>query len=144
MESAGKLISELSRAAHIYFQSEFKQYSIGHAQLFTLLIISRNEGISQLEISKKLNLDKSSITSQLSILEKNEYILKKVDTKDARGYQIFLTSKSKKILKPIKKVLASWSETLLDGFTEDEKEAVFQYLIRMRDNVKIKIDNIKK
>ena len=56
-KSAGRLINELSIAAHIYFQSEFKNYSIGHAQIKTLLFLARNEGISQLEISKKLKLE---------------------------------------------------------------------------------------
>lgn len=141
--SAGKIINELSRAAHIYFQTEFKQYSIGHAQIRTLLFISRNEGISQLELSTYLNLDKSSITSQLQILEKNGYISRHTSEKDARLHQIMITEKTRDILEPLKMVFSSWTATLLDGFSESETNEIFSYLHRMAENAKNKLDQIK-
>lgn len=142
-KSAGRLINELSRAAHVYFQAEFKKYSIGHAQIVTLIFIAKNEGISQLELSKYLNLDKSSITSQLSILEKNDYIIRHTSENDARMHQINLTDKAKKILEPLRRIFSSWTETLLDGFREGEKTELFNYLDRMRENAKNKLDKIK-
>lgn len=142
--SAGKLINELSRAAHIYFQSEFKQYSIGHAQIRTLLFIAKNEGISQLELSKYLNLDKSSISSQLQILEKNGYISKQTSENDARIYQTRITDKTRKILEPLRMVFSSWTSTLLDGFNESDKTIMFDYLERMQSNAINKLDQIKK
>ena len=35
-QSAGKIIGEISRAAHVFFQYKFKDCSIGHAQVRTL------------------------------------------------------------------------------------------------------------
>jgi len=136
--SAGKLIGELSRAAHIYFQSEFKPYSIGHAQIRTLLFIAKNEGSSQLELSKHFNLDKSSITSQLQLLERNGYISRRVHDRDARKHQLFITEKTRDILEPVKKVHASWTSILLDGFSENEKTELFTYLEKMLSNAKKK------
>ncbi len=136
--SAGKMIGELSRAAHIYFQSEFKAYSIGYAQIRTLLFIAKNEGISQLEISKHLKLDKSSITSQLQLLEKNGYISRQISDHDARMHQLSITEKTEEILEPIKMVHASWTENLLDGFSENEKTEVFTYLEKMLSNARNK------
>jgi DNA-binding MarR family transcriptional regulator len=136
--SAGKMIGELSRAAHIYFQSEFKQYSIGHAQIRTLLFIAKNEGSSQLEISKHLKLDKSSITSQLQLLEKNGYISRHIADHDARMHKLSITEKTRDILEPIKKAHASWTSILLDGFSENEKTELFTYLEKMLSNAKKK------
>jgi len=134
-KSAGKIINELSRAADIYFKTEFKKYSIGHAQIRTLLFLSRNEGISQLELSKSLNLDKSSITSQLQTLEKNGYISRHISEADARMHQLNITDKTREILRPLKKVFSSWTEILLDGFDKKERAIVFQYLEKMQNNV---------
>ena len=142
--SAGKLINELSRAAHIYFQSEFKKYSIGHAQIRTLLFIARNEGISQLELSKYLNLDKSSISSQLQILERNGYISKQSSENDARISQTTITDKTREILEPLRMVFSSWTATLLDGFSESEKTEMFDYLEKMHSNAINKLDQITK
>ena len=141
--SAGKIIGELSRAAHVYFHSEFKSLCIGHAQVKTLLHISNNRGISPQELAKSLRLDKSSITSQLQILEKNGYIIKQRSEEDARRQEIILSEKTNEILTPLKKVFKSWTDTLLEGFNENEKGELFEYLIRMQKNAQTKVDQIK-
>lgn len=143
-KSAGKLINELSKTSHIYFKSEFKTYSIGPAQIRTLLFIAEKEGISQLELSKNLNLDKSSITSQLSILERNGYIKRLTAEQDARMHRIMLTDKTHKILESLKMVFASWTEILLDGFSEEERTEVFSYLDRMQANALFKLEQLNK
>ena len=142
-KSAGKLIGGISRAAHIYFQSQFKEYSIGHAQVRTLHYIAQNDGITQMELANYLNLDKSSITSQLNILEGNGYIKKHISKSDARKLQISITNKTNKILEPLKNVFSLWTETLLDGFSEIEKIELFKYLEQMQKNANNKIQEIK-
>jgi DNA-binding MarR family transcriptional regulator len=102
--------------------------------------VARNEGISQLELSKHLNLDKSSITSQLGILEKNGYITRQVSENDARMHQIILTDKTREILEPLKRVFSSWTEFLLDGFSESERTELFKYLERMHTNAMNKLE----
>jgi len=142
-KSAGRLINELSKAAHIYCKTEFKKYSIGHAQIMTLIFIAKNEGISQFELSEQLNLDKSSITSQLNILERNGYISRNKSENDARMYRLNITDKTRKILGPLKMIFFSWTEALLDGFSKKEREDVFKYLEKMRDNAKNKLFQMK-
>jgi DNA-binding MarR family transcriptional regulator len=142
--SAGRLINELSRFAHIYFQHEFKKYNIGHAQIRTLFYIAHNEQQTQKQLANYLNLDKSSITSQLQILERNAYISRTTSKRDARMQVISITDKTKDILEPLKQVRSSWTTTLLDGFSEKERSDIFNYLERMRDNAKNKLSQIHK
>ena len=142
-QSAGKIIGEISRAAHIYFQNDFKEYSIGHAQVRTLNFIAHNEGITQVQLSDYLKLDKSSITSQLRILENNGYIKRKISHHDARVHQIFITDKTKEILEPLKNIFSTWSNVLLDGLSESEKKNVFLLLEKMRKNAQNKLQEIK-
>lgn len=142
-KSAGKIIGELYRAAHVYFQHEFSKYSIGHSQIRTLFFITKNEGLTQREIAKELGLDKSSVTSQLQLLEKNGYIRRNTSPRDARVQEITITDKTKEMIAPIKMVLASWTDTMLDGFTENERNELFAYLERMKKNSHEKLRRIK-
>lgn len=135
-KSAVRIINELYRTANIYFQTEFKEYSIGHAQIVTLIVVSKKEGISQLQLSEYLNLDKSSITSQLKILENNGYITRNKSENDARMYQIYITDKTREILDPLKSIFISWTEILLDDFNEQDREKSLFFLEKMLDNVK--------
>jgi len=141
--SAGRIIGELSRAALTYFQHEFKTYSIGHAQVRTLHFLAQNEGVSQLELAKQLKLDKSSVTSQLRILERNGYISREKVAGDARMFQIVLTDKTREILPALKMIFLSWTETLLDGFDEEERAEIFAYLERMHENASNRLEVIK-
>ena len=141
-ESAGRLIRELARAAHIYFQHEFKKYNIGHAQIRTLLYISKNEGKTQKEITQYLCLDKSSITSQLQILERNGYVKRETSEADARKQVIYITQKTKDILPHLYNAHQEWTDALLDGFSESEQTEVYNYLYRMGNNLKKKIEPI--
>lgn len=132
--SIGKEIGVLSRTAHIYFQNQFKDYSIGHAQVMTLHYISRNNGRSQNELVKHFNLDKSSVTSQLNILEKNGYIIRKIDINDSRGRKLFTTEKTKAIESDLHDKFISWSRLLLEGINAEEQEKLFFLLDKMNSN----------
>jgi DNA-binding MarR family transcriptional regulator len=142
--SIGKEIGILSRAAHTFFQHQFKNYSIGHAQVMTLHFICRNNGRSQHELVKYFNLDKSSVTSQLNILEKNGYIIRKIDTNDSRGRMIFITEKTKAIEADLYDKFISWSKILLEGFNAEEQEKVFCLLDKMNTNAQRTIVLMKK
>lgn len=142
-KSVGRLIRELANVAHIYFNFKFKDYSIGHAQIGALLFIEQNQNISQQELAELMNLDKSSITSQLNILEKNGYITRKCSLKDARIKELVLTDKAKEIITPLRGIFTSWTDNLLEGFDETERENVFNYLNRMLVNALNKVEQVK-
>lgn len=141
--SAGKAIDELSRAGQIYLQHEFSKYNIGHAQVKTLLYLAENKDKTQKELVQYLNLDKSSITSQLQILEKNGYIIRQTSKVDARKQVVNITDKANKKLPELKIIFASWTNTLLAGFSEEERSDIFKYLERMRENVNDKLSGIQ-
>jgi len=141
--SAGKIIGEISRASHVFFQHQFKDYSIGHAQVRTLHFLSYNNGITQAELTDYLKLDKSSVTSQLNNLEKNGYINRTISSKDARIRTIHITDQTKEIFDSLMNVFSSWTEILLNNFSEKEKTDIFILLNKMQDNAQSKINELK-
>ncbi len=134
-QSAGKLINELSRAGQVFLQNEFSQYNIGYAQVRTLMFLIHNPDRTQNELVEYGKLDKSSITSQLKILEKNGYVTKQRSESDARKQIVNVTEKTRELLPELKRVFDSWTTCLLSDFTENEREDIFNYLQRMKKNV---------
>ncbi len=138
--SIGQIINELSRVSHSYFQQELKKYQIGHGQIRTLFFIAHHEGLTPKEIADYLRLDKSSLTSQLQLLERNKYIERVTCEKDARKQEIKITDKTKKILPPIKQTFYSWTDSLLEGFSKEDIMQLTNYLKKMRENVREKLE----
>ena len=141
--SIGKEIGILSRAAHTFFQYQFKNLSIGHSQVMTLHFICKHNGLSQNKLVQHFGLDKSSVTSQLNILEKNGYITREIDKDDSRGRKIFITKKTNAIKDFLDTKFSSWSKILLKGFDEVEKEKLFNLLDNMIINAHKAINELK-
>lgn len=59
-KSVGRYISILYRQAQAYISSQMKQYNIGSGQYSFLLVLYRNDGISQEELSDQLMIDKGT------------------------------------------------------------------------------------
>ncbi|MFC0875355.1 MarR family winged helix-turn-helix transcriptional regulator [Saccharicrinis sp. FJH2] len=143
-KSIGRNIGFLSRSAHRYLKHRFRDYSIGHAQVLTLNFISRNNGLSQNELVTYFNLDKSSVTSQLNILEKNGYIERKPDENDSRGRNIFITEKTEALLPELYARFSEWSKILLDGFSKEETEMVYSLIGKLICNAEKAMEELNR
>lgn len=141
--SVGRVIGIISRTAHVYLKQKFKDYSIGYAQVMTLHFVSRQCGINQLELTRLLNLDKSSVTSQLNCLEKNGYIIRIASDEDARIRKIYITDKTRAIEESLHEVFHSWSDILLQGFSEAERNTTIMLLDKMMGNALNEINEKK-
>ncbi len=132
--SLGKLISELSRLASSYFQKRFRKYDIGPSQVITLHFIAGSNGISQSDLTRLLDIDKSSVSSQLHTLEKNAYIERRPASGDSRVKRIYVTERTKAIEASLHEDFASWTEILLDGLSGEERKTVFSLLEKIKKN----------
>jgi DNA-binding MarR family transcriptional regulator len=141
--SIGRAVGRLSRTAHSYFQHRFRDYELGHAQVLTLHYVSRHNGIEQNELCDHQHLDKSSLTSQLNKLEANGYIIRKADPADRRAKRVFITEKTQAIQDDLHAVFTSWSQILLEGLDENEREAIFQLLDKMQENAGKEIKKLR-
>ena len=142
--SIGRIFGMIHHNAQTYFKHEFKDFPIGHAQIFTLHHLIKENGISQKQLTRYSKLDKGSIASQLHYLEKNGYIIRKPSEEDARVLNIYITKKTEIIEDKLQNIFYKWSSTILDGFSEDEKNNIFEILNKIISNVENKIKDIKK
>jgi MarR family transcriptional regulator, transcriptional regulator for hemolysin len=134
--SIGRLISILHRASQMYFQRESLPLGLPHGQFHALHFIAQNEGLPQSQIQTHFELDKGSVSSLMKGLEKNGFIERRPDELDKRSAKIYLTAKARKQLPAINKVFKQWTCQLLAGFSDEEKETLFDYMERMMANVK--------
>jgi len=141
--SAGRQIARLSRAAQVYFQYRFSPLGIGPAQGITLHYLSRNDGIDQMELCTRMNLDKSSLATQLKKLEEHGYIIRETDNGDRRAKSIFITPKTMKIADELHAVFTSWTELLLKDLTNVERERLFMLMNKLWTNAEAALNALR-
>lgn len=129
MENISKLNAAIYRNAQSIINSKLIDLNIRSGQHDFLYVISKNEGISQKELSKFLYVGKSTTAKAVKNLVENHYVKRVQDENDKRIYRLYLTEAGKKV---IPKIDATFLE-LVSIFSKDlSKEEEQQTVIILK------------
>jgi DNA-binding MarR family transcriptional regulator len=134
VSSIGRWISILYRYRQNFLNKRLEPYRIGSGQHLFLLVLERNNGISQEELSDHVKIDKATTAKALKKLEEAGFVERVVDKADKRAYQVFLTPKAEGVIPVIKAAVREW-ETLVTGdLPESETVMAGAILAKMAGN----------
>ncbi|MHC1682746.1 MAG: MarR family winged helix-turn-helix transcriptional regulator [Clostridiaceae bacterium] len=134
----GKRIFKLANKIDRKISNDVTEYGITSVQARILGFLYRNlnkRDIFQKDIEKELDTRRSSVTSVLNLMEKNQFIRRESVSEDARLKKIVLTDKGLEMNKKVHDSIHSFENSLRDEFTEDE----FNLLIKLIDRLHKKI-----
>ncbi len=133
-ESIGRLAAIVYRYSQVHMNNELKKYNIGIGQIYFLKKLYKKDGINQEHLAESLTFSKATSTRAIKKLEKEGYIIRKKDNTDKRAYNVFITKKGKKLENIFKNISSDWTEILLSGFTENERELFINFLKKTIEN----------
>ncbi|WP_163653657.1 MarR family winged helix-turn-helix transcriptional regulator [Listeria sp. PSOL-1] len=100
---------------------------ISTEQFFFLRELKKTDGISATDMAKRLNVNKSAITSKIKHLEEKRYIKKEVNLSDKRSMIVSMTDKGAaftvKCEQVVERLIATWLNQL-----GDEESSQFVHL----------------
>ena len=131
----GKKINELARNIKRIFNYHLDGYSLGDGQFGILYQVFHNPGISQEKLSKKRNVDKTTIAKAVKKLINNGYIQKEKDKFDKRIYCLLCTEKAIELIPKIEEVIKIENEILTKDFSEDEIKLFKRMMKKMTENI---------
>lgn len=132
--SIGRWISILYRYRLNYLGKRLEPYNIGSGQHLFLMVLSKNNGISQEELSNFLKIDKATTAKAIKKLEEEGYVTRHIDDIDKRAYRVFLTDKAWDVMPVIDEAVKDWEELITGGFSENERVLVEELLGKMARN----------
>lgn len=132
--SIGRWISILYRYRLNYLGKRLEPYNIGSGQHLFLMVLSKNDGINQEELSSYLKIDKATTAKAIKKLEEEGYVIRRIDDIDKRAYRVFLTDKGRDVIPIIDKAVKDWEEFITEGFSEKERISVGALLGKMAQN----------
>lgn len=115
-----------------------EKISLTHTQarILRFLFTNQDKTIYQKTIEKEVGVRRSTISGILDTMEKNNLIIRKSSIDDARKKEIALTINSLNKHKEIEKKIADFESVLLKGITDEEKEAFFKTIDKLKENLK--------
>lgn len=128
-------IGTLSRCIHSICDIKFKELELQKGQFIYLTRICENPGISFIELTMLLKLDKTSTTKAIQKLETEGYIKRDKDTNDKRVTRLYPTEKG---LKCYDNIIDEENRNIgicLNDFSEYETNIVTELIRKMSDNI---------
>jgi DNA-binding MarR family transcriptional regulator len=90
-ESLGYILANTGRKVTQHFTHRFEAYGITPEQWSVLHWLTKEDAITQRELSKRTEKDPTNITRILDQLERKGWILRKANAGDRRSYLIYIT-----------------------------------------------------
>ncbi|QPQ36156.1 MULTISPECIES: MarR family winged helix-turn-helix transcriptional regulator [unclassified Lysinibacillus] len=144
MEEILREIGMIARALDSISNIEFKEYDLTKGQYLYLVRICENPGIIQEKLAEMIKVDRTTAARAIKKLEMNGFIEKKEDDHNKKIKKLFPTEKGKTIFPIIKRENDYSNSVALAGFSESEAQTIFHLLKRVRENVEVDWEYVKK
>ena len=125
--SIGFLLSKGYQRAWAILREEIEQYDLTPPQFALLAFLWQQDGLTQVELSEKGQVDRSTVGGLIDRLERNGLLERRQHPQDRRAYLIYLTEHGK----AMESTLSACAERSLQRFTADLSEAEIKELRRI-------------
>lgn len=129
-----KYIGMIHRAACMYLSKEFSKFRIGSGQHLFLLVLYRNEGITQEELTEKLKLDKATTARAIKKLENEGYVKRIRKETDKRAYSLMLTEKAHSIKEDVYSIMNQLENIFKNCLNEEESQEIMRLLSKLTNS----------
>lgn len=137
-------IGIIARALDSIANIEFRDLELARGQYLYLVRIAEQPGIIQEELSELLKVDRSTVARSVKKLEERGLIQQRPMGENLKIKEWELTEKGQKIYPFILGEHLCSENTALKGFSKKEVAQLEEYLVRVRENITLDWELVKK
>lgn len=136
------VLGEIMRLHYLRLHSLLDDIGLypGQSRLLFVLV-HHGDGLSQREISEKLNIAPATLTVMIKRMEKEGLISRQQDPSDQRISRVYITDGGRKVFKESLVILDTISNDCFGSLTADEKDELNNLLKKVKDNLSKTINN---
>lgn len=129
-------LEDLPRQLRRIIDDALQDQGLSRTQWRLLGYVLRQEGLTQTEIARLLEVERASVGVAIDALEERGLIERAQHATDRRVWRIMPTPAAKAMLAGLREVIDEVYAQLFDGFTEGELTQLGQLFERMAHNIK--------
>ncbi|GMK37617.1 putative HTH-type transcriptional regulator YybA [Paenibacillus sp. CCS19] len=137
-------VGMIARALDSISNIEFKEIDLTKGQYLYLVRIYENPGIIQEKLAEMIKVDRTTAARAIQKLEAQGFIEKKDDELNKKIKRLYTTDKGAQVYPNLKREGDHSNAVALAGLSEEEAETLFQLLQRVRMNVEVDWEYVKK
>ena len=139
-ESIGFLVRDSMLLLHKLLRTHIGRHDISTAQWFLLRVLWEEEGLSQRELSERVNTTEPTTQSALLRMEKQGIIRRAKNPNDRRANRIYLTPKGRKLEAKMIPYAIQVVDVAARGLSAAEVATLKALINRVRANLKKEMD----
>lgn len=130
--SLGFLLAKSYQRAYALFKAPLEKYSLTPKQFSLLAFLWQQDGLSQVELSDKCQIDRTTIGGLIDRLEKQRYVRRELHPEDRRAFQIHLTDQGRALEEELLSIAVKVTDTFTAGLSPEETETLRRLLKKLR------------
>src|SRR5690349_15101469 len=131
-KNIGFLLAKAYQRACALFKEEFDQYDLTPQQFGLLAFLWIEDGLSQVELSARSQIDRTTMGGIIDRLEKEGLVERRPHPDDRRAYQVFLTPGGKSLEDELCTVAVRVRDRVTAPLTEEEQATLVRLLEKLR------------
>ena len=120
--SAGFLANQMARLFAKGLQQRIRPLGLAPAQFMTLLALWDEDGLSQSELVRRLDVEQATMANTLARMERDGLIVRRSNPNDGRSQSVHLTRIAAALQGPATDTARAQNGAALANFSDDEKE----------------------
>ncbi len=120
--------NKIFRNTQSYLDKILKKYDLSSGAYPYLFILEKNEGISQIKISKEIGNDKAMSARTINKLIESNFVYREQDENDSRAYKLYLTPKAKEVIPKIHEEIQIIINLITEDLSEEEMSVTMESL----------------
>lgn len=130
--SLGFLLAKSYQRGYALFKAPLKKYHLTPKQFSLLAFLWKQDGLSQVELSEKCQIDRTTIGGLVDRLQEQGFVRREPHPEDRRAFQIRLTDRGKALEKALLPIARQVTDTFTAGLSSEETETLRQLLKKLR------------
>jgi DNA-binding MarR family transcriptional regulator len=131
----GYLIHDVSRLRRSAFDRVAKPLNLTRSQWWVMAILSREDGMTQVQLAEELDVGKVAVGGLIDRLEKSGLVRREADPSDRRVNRVFLEPKSRQLITRMRKVSHRLNTEIQAGIPSAELEMAAATLAKLKHSL---------
>ncbi|MBK8118557.1 MAG: MarR family transcriptional regulator [Sulfuritalea sp.] len=136
----GFLLTDCARLLRKLIDRRLQPLGLSRAQWSVLAILSSQEGLSQSEISTRLEIEKSTAGRLIDQVEKSGWIERRPIAGDRRAWGIHLTDRARQLLAQVETVILGSRTEMLHGLSTEQQRYLAEILQTVKSSLSAAIE----
>lgn len=128
-------VGTVARCIQSISDIKYREINLQRGQFIFLTRVCEHPGINLIELSHVLKVDKTTTTKAIQKLLEENYVARRRGSEDKRMWHLYPTQKAAEVYPYIIEEENRRLDACLSGFSQQEKELVYNLITRMGENI---------